>query len=90
MYPNLLNLYELELKLERERNLLNLTEEERLIRKAKLVTNTNSIKIPNINLFELLRAFGKRIPPQKKAATVSFHAESNCCVICKPLQNQVC
>ena len=79
MYLNSLNLYALELQFKHERNLLNLTEEERLIRKAKLVTNSNGIKIPNMNLNELLQAFGTRIfQPRKKDSTV-FHAEMNCC-----------
>lgn len=90
MYPSLLNLYAIELQLEHEKKLLNLTTEERLIRKAKLVTFSRGIKLPNINLYEMVREFSKRTFQQKKAATVSFRTESNCCAICKPLQNQVC
>jgi hypothetical protein len=90
MHPSLLNLYSIELQLERERKLLNLTPEERLIRKAKLVTFSSGIKLPNINLYKLVREFGKRISQQKMAATVSFHAEPSCCTSCRPLQNQIC
>ena len=79
MYLNFLNLYALELQRKHEKELLNLTEEERLIRKAKLVKISNGIKIPMINLNELLQAFGTRIfQPGKKDSTV-LHAEINCC-----------
>ena len=90
MHPSLLNLHALELQLERERKLLNLTAEERLIRKAKLVTNLNGIKLPTINLYEFLRAFGKRIFTQEKVATVSCHPDPSCRASCRPLQKQVC
>jgi len=79
MHPNLLYQYAIELQREREKELLNLTEEEYLIRKAKLVKISNGIKMPNINLNELLQALGKRVfHPGKKDSTV-LHAEINCC-----------
>ena len=90
MHPNLSDLYAIELQLERERNLLNLTEEERLIRKAKLVPISNGILLPNINLFDLLWVFGKRIFQQKRATTVELCSESIPCASCRPLQKQVC
>ena len=90
MHPNLSNLYAIELQLERERNLLNLTKEERLIRKAKLGKSSNGIMLPNINLSDLLRAFGKRIFQQKKATPVALCSEPIPCASCRPLQNQVC
>ena len=79
MLTNLLYRHAIEVQHEREKELLNLTEEEYLIRKAKLVKISNGIKIPNINLNELLQAFSKRIlQPGKKDSTV-LHAETNCC-----------
>ena len=90
MHPNLSDLYALELQLEREKTLLNLTVEQRLIRKAKLVTNSNSIKLPKINLYELLQAFGKRIFQRKKATNESVQPEPIRRASCVPLQGQVC
>ena len=90
MYPNFLYQYAIELQRECEKELLNLTEEERLIRKAKLVTNSNGIKLPHINPYKLLRELGKRIFQPKNEDSITLHTKANCCVSCKPLQNQVC
>ena len=90
MHPNLLDIYALEFRLEHERKLLNLTEEERLIRKAELVTFSSGIKLPNINPYKLVQAFGKRIFQQKKATIVAFHPEPSCRASCRPLQKQIC
>ena len=90
MHPNLLSLYAIEFQRERQRNLLNLTPEERLIRKAKREPISNGIKLPNINPFMFLRAFGKRIPRPKKATTVVLCSEPIRCASCGPFQEQVC
>ena len=90
MHPDLLNVYAIELQLERERSLLNLTVEERLIRRAKLVPISNGIKLSHINPFKILQEISKRLSPQKRTATISIRSNLSCCVSCGPLQGQVC
>ena len=86
MYPFFLDVYADKLQLEREKHLLNLTEGERLIRKARLVTNSNSTKLPNVNLYGLLRTVGRSIFRPKKVATVTFNAKPGSCASCGSLQ----
>jgi len=88
MYPNFLYQYAMELWREREKALLNLVEGERLIRKARLMTNSNNTKLPNVNLYGLVQAFGKRIFQLGKEDSTTLHTEVNCCKIYEPLQQQ--
>ena len=90
MYPNFLYQYALELQREREKELLNLAEDERLVRKARLVTNSNSAKLPIVNLYELMRALARNILRPIKVATVTCDAEPSSCASCGSLQGQVC
>lgn len=85
MHPNLLYQYAIELQHEREKELLNLTEEEYLIRKAKLVKNPIYIKLPHINLLEIIQAFNRNLFLKNKKANGSSHSEQSYCAACKPL-----
>jgi len=79
MHPNLMNLYAIELQLKYERTLLNLTAEERLIRKAKLAKNSGGIIWPAINLQGWLAALGKHMFQRRKADNITLQTEVNCC-----------
>ena len=79
MYAKYLYRYAMELQREREKAPLNPNEEERLIRKARLITNLNSTKLPNINLYGLMRELGKRIFQLGKKDSTVLHTETNCC-----------
>jgi len=82
MHPTFLYQYVIELQREREQDLLNLTEEQRLIRKAKLAKNSIYIKLPHINLFKMIQTIGGSKFLPKKEATVSSYSEKNYCSSC--------
>ena len=87
MYPNFLYQYALELQREREKELLNLTEEHSLIRKAKPVKNSNNIIK---NLYERLPTMRRNLSRTKKVARVTAKAETCTCASCGALQQQGC
>lgn len=82
MHPNFSDLYALELKLDHEKELLNLTEEERLIRKAKTAKISGGVSLPRIKLQELLQVFGRRNIQQNRAANTALRTEADCCSPC--------
>lgn len=82
MHPNFSDLYALELKLEHEKGLLNLTEEERLIRKAKTVKISGRVSLPRIKLQELLQVFGRRDIQQYRADNIALRTKVHCCSPC--------
>ena len=90
MHPNFISLFEIELQLERERKLLNLTAEERLIRQATLLTSSNNMNLPKINLQELLAALSKRLFQPREAPGITLHTEVNSHSTCKLPQQQSC
>jgi len=90
MHPTFLYQYVIELQRERENDLLNLTEEQRLIRKTKLVKPPLYIKLPHINLLEMIRAIDGNLFLSKKAVTISSCSEQNYCTSCRSFQTQDC
>ena len=90
MYPNFLYQYALELQREREKELLNLAEDERLVRNANSVKYSPFIRIPMLNLYERIVAIGRNLSQAKNVATVNAKAEPCSCASCGALQKQVC
>lgn len=90
MYPNFLYQYALELQREREKELLNLTEEQRLIRRAKLVTNPYRSMLPKINLDASIQTIVRNLFRPKKMAEATSKAERVPCASCESLQQPVC
>lgn len=90
MYPNFLYQYALELQREREKELLNLAEDERLVRKAKPVKNSHFTLVPKLNLYKVIQTIGRNLPRTKKMAAVTANAGVCTCTSCESLQQQVC
>ena len=90
MYPNFLYPYALELQLEREKELLNLTEEQRLIHKAKLVTNSYRSMLPKINLDASIQTIVRNLFRPKKMAAATSKVKRVPCPSCESLQQQIC
>ena len=87
MHPFMLDRLMIELQREREKELLNLTEEQNWIRRAKPVKNSNSI---NVDLYEMIRTIGRNLSRTRKVATITAKAEVCTCASCGALQQQVC
>jgi hypothetical protein len=90
MDPYFTDPYTILLKLDQERKMLNLTEEDRLIRTAKIVRFQNWLSFPVVNPKKLLTIINERISLQKKTADLSLQSEMICCAAGTNLNNQPC
>ena len=86
MYPPLMNFYAAVVQLEREKEVLRLSEEARLLREAKVVISSQ----PKVNLKRLLTIFNGERVRQREAIPISFQSSANCCSNSKTVQCQTC
>ncbi len=82
MIPTHANPYIVMLQLEYERSLLNLSEEERLIRKAKIVRMPGGFHFPGKRLLALFRQPGKRASQCEAGVPFALHNEKEPCLTC--------
>lgn len=86
MYPPLADIYAVVLQLEREKEVLRLSEKARFLRDAKVVTFSRS----KLNLKKLLKIFNRERVRQGEAASISFKPGAVCCTTSKTVQCQPC
>lgn len=86
MYPALLDIYAVVLQLEREKEVLRLSEEARFLREAQVGISSR----PKVNLKRLLTIFNRERVRQGEAAPVSFQPDTVCCTTSKTVQCQPC
>jgi hypothetical protein len=86
MYPSLIDIYVGALQCEREKEVLRLSEEARLLRDVKAVVTSR----PKLNLNKLLTIFNKEKVRQGKIAPISLQSSADCCLIGQTVQCQSC
>ena len=82
MIPTHANPYIVMLQLEHEKNLLNLSEEERLIRKAKIVRMPGAFRLPVKRWVGLFRQPGKLACQCDAEVTFALHHQEDPCLTC--------
>ena len=86
MYPPLLDSYVKALQLERENEVMRLSEEARFLREATAIIPSRS----KVNLRKLLKIFNRERFRQGEALPVSIQSSADGCTTSKPVQCQLC